>query len=282
MVGLQFLAAKTAAQIGRQGLAHAHRKHARFFKGSAEVGRDVTSGKHQGVVHRLQLGVDQNEALRVERQTRALQPCGSSRLGDPKGFIGIKGATIAGVQATGRDLHHLGMRVHIDIALFQHFVELSANPSVVRGQDGFACGQQDKLQVFTAAPQRFELVAQTVLHGQQQLDPTSATADHRHRHAAAVGGPMPCFVQQGQPALVELRNGLHRNGHALSAFNQVHLWGGANVDGQEVIGHALSVATNDFLVFAVDADHRVVEQSRTHKSAQAPQIDVHFVKAVVA
>ena len=276
------MASQTAAQIGGQWLAHAHREDARFFQRSAEVRGNVAGRKHQGVVHRLQLRVDQNKALRIECQAGALQPRWPSGLCDPHGFIGIKSATIAGVQTAWRHLHHFGVGVHIDIAFFQHFAESRPNPRVVRGQNGFARGHQHKLQVFAAAPQGFEFVAQTILHGQQQLDAAGTTSHHSNGHATPVAGPVAGFVQQGQPALVELRNRFDRDCQRLGAFYLLDLRGRADVDRQQVIGDPLSVAANDFLVFAVKADHGIVDQARAHKGTQTPQIDVHFFKAVMA
>ena len=115
--------------------------------------------------------------------------------------------------------------MYLDIALLQHLGKALANTLVVRGQDGVARGQQHEFQVFRVSAQGLEFVAQAVLHGQDQFHTARARAHHGNRHAAPVHRPLAGFVQQGQPALVELCNGLDRHGQALSAFNLTHLRG---------------------------------------------------------
>ena len=101
IVGQQLLAAQAAAQILGQGFGHAHGKHTGFFQGAFHKRGNVASREHQRVVQGLQLGVHQDEALLVQRQTCALQPVGATGLGDPHGFVGIEGASVARVHAAG-------------------------------------------------------------------------------------------------------------------------------------------------------------------------------------
>ena len=138
VVSQQFLAAQTAAQILGQRLGHAHGKHTGFFQRAFHQRGNIARCEHQRVIQALQLGVNEDEAFVIERQARALQPGRATGLCDPHGFVGIEGAAIARVQAAGRDLHHLGMRVHLDIALLQHFDKACANAWVVCGQDRVA------------------------------------------------------------------------------------------------------------------------------------------------
>ena len=138
VVSQQFLAAQTAAQILGQRLGHAHGKHTGFFQRAFHQRGNIARCEHQRVIQALQLGVNEDEAFVIERQTRALQPGRATGLCDPHGFVGIEGAAIARVQAAGRDLHHLGMRVHLDIALLQHFDKACPHAWVVCGQDRVA------------------------------------------------------------------------------------------------------------------------------------------------
>ena len=282
LVSHTLLTTQTASQIVGQRLGHAHRKHAGFFQRALCKRGDVSRREHQRVVQGLQLWMDQDEAFVIECEARALQPGGATGLRDPHGFVGIESAAIACVQTAGRDLHHLGLVVDLDVARLQHLDKALAHARVVRGQDRLARGQQHKLQIFRAAPQRLAFVAQTVLHGQQQLYPARATTHHRDRHAAPVHRPLASFVQQRQPALVELCNRLDRHHQRLRTFNLLHLGGRTDVDRQQVVSHDGSVLANHFLVFAVDAHHRIVVQACPGKGTQAAQIDVHLVKAVVA
>ena len=223
VVGQQLLAAQAATQILGQGLGHAHGKHTGFFQRAFHKRGDVAGRKDQGVVERLQLGVHQDEALFVERQARAFQPGGATGLGDPQGVVGIKSAAIARVQAARRDLDHFGLRVDSDIARLQNTRKAGSNPRVMGGQNRLTRRQQHKLKVFGIAAQRFEFVAQAVLHGQHQLHTACARAHHGYRHAAPVDWPLAGFVEQSQPALVELRNRLDRHGQRLGTRHMAHL-----------------------------------------------------------
>jgi len=89
-VGAQGQALHGALQVVGQRHAHAHGKHARFFQRKVLHGRHITGGKDAWIGDALQGVVHADAMVFGECQTRALQPCTATGLGDPQHLVSVK------------------------------------------------------------------------------------------------------------------------------------------------------------------------------------------------
>ena len=195
-----------------------------------------------------------------------MQPLRAARAGDPHNFVRIYHLARCGEQPPGLHLRYRGIAVHLHLARCQHLVKAAAHASAVRGQYGGAAGEQVKGQLVRVAAYGLQHGAQTVLHGQQQLYPTSSRAHHGHGGLARVALHA---LQEGEPAFVKPGNRLHRHRVLRGAGHATKLRGRANVDRQHVIGHGRAVAAQHGALRAVKAHHLVTVQARTGKHGQA-------------
>ena len=65
-------------------------------------------------------------------------------------------------------------------------------------------------------------------------------------------------------------------------WNPAHLRRRTDVDADTVVGHGRTVFAQHLATGAVQADHLVLEKTRTRKAGQRAQVDVHIVIVVVA
>ena len=240
---------------------------------------DIAGGEYVRVGDRLQGVVDADEAIAVELQPAVAQPGGATGAGDPHHFIGIETGAAVGGQAADAECAHFGITVHLHATLAEHPFERGAHPGVVGRQDRPAAGEQMELEIAWRAPECAQFVVQPELHRQQQLDPAGAAADHRDARLAG----MPAHPRkQGQPALVELENRLHRHRMQGRAGHRAELRGGTDVDRQQVVGHRRAPRQQHLLRAAVEPGHLATVEACAGELRETAQIDVHLVEAVVA
>ena len=258
----------------------AHRKHAGFLQRTVLHGRDVSGCKNGRVGQGLQRVTDLDEAPRVQRQPGVLQPRRTAGLGHPHDLVGLHHQAVGTQQAFRRHLGDLGIQVQFHRALDEHALKALAHARVVGGQNRGASAEQHKRQQVRVAAQRLQLIAQAVLHGQQQLHTARPAAHHGNaQHALRV-----CLHprQQGQPALVEAGDGFDWHGKFCRPRDVAQARGGTNVDGQAVIRHGRAVAAQHFASCTVNAYHLVAVQAGAGKHGQAGQVDVDLIVVVVA
>ena len=152
-------------------------------------GGAVAGGEDQRIGLALQGVADADEASVVERQAGVAQPGGAAGLRDPDDLVGGQHVAGARLQAAGR-------RPAVTSA--PRWTLTPRSPST-RSKAlrtaalcvGRICGvgrEQVEAQLVGVAPQRAQLVAQPVLHGQGQFDAAGAGADHGDRRRARHGG----------------------------------------------------------------------------------------------
>ena len=268
-----------AAQIIRQRAPHAHGEHAGLFQPVVLHAGNIAGRENKRIGDRLQAVVHQDKTFAVERQTGIAQPGRPTRARDPDNLVRVHPSALGGVQTRPRDLVHRRTPVHLYIARLQHRIEAAPHPCVVGRQDIRVGGKQVKCQFARIATEQTQLVAQAVLHGQRQFHAARATAHHRDGGGA---GMQPHALQQGQPALVELEDRLDRYRVFPRARHLVPLRGRADVDNQPVIGDGRPAAHHHPARRTVDARDFSGYETRARKHREPPQVDVHFVKPVVA
>ena len=184
MVGLECCALQTQAQIACQRRPLAHREHPCFFQGKVHHGCNITGCKNAGVGHGLQGVGHLDKAVGIERQTGVFEPSAPTRAGDPDDLVGIDPYARCCLQPPFGYLGDGCVAVNLHTAFGQYRVKGVPHARVVGGQDVGVIGEQVKRQIIGVAPPRAQLVAQAVLHGQQQFHTTRACAHHGHRGCA--------------------------------------------------------------------------------------------------
>ena len=244
----------------------------------------VTTGKNAWVGDGLQLGVDPHAVRFIERQPGILQPGAAASLRNPEHGIGVQPCVLGAIG--GVDLHprsaHLADPhpcVHLHAARLQHGGKAALHARVVGGQHRLGCGKKRKNRLRPRQTQGLALGAQPVLHGQQQLHATRARAHHRN-----AARPLACThrAEQCQPALVERRNRFDADRMNGCTRRGVGLGRGPGIDGQQIVVQRRAIAQQHLAAHAVDAGDFGTHKARPGKHAQAHQVQVHFIKAVVA
>ena len=272
------------AQVARQRHAHAHRKYAGFFQRPAvEVGH-VATGKNARVGDGLQVCVHPHAVRFIERQPGALQPGAAASLRNPEHSVGIHPCVLGAVgwvdlYPRSADLADPHPRVHLHAARLQHGGKAALHARVVGGQHRLGRGEQRKHRLRPGQTQGLTLGAQPVLHGQQQFHAARARAHHRN---AARSLTCAHRAQQRQPALVKGRYRFDADRMNRCARRSAGLGRGAGVNGQQIVVQRRAIAQQHLAAHAVDADDFTTHKARPGKHAQAHQIQVHLVKAVVA
>ena len=151
------------SQVRGQRFALAHRKHTGFFKWPVHHVCNITSGKNPRIADALQMRVDLNKAVCVQRQPGLLQPGGTAGLGDPDDLVHRHRLTVCRLQRFGRDLGDGPAAVQEHLPLGQHSFKAAAHPCAVCGQYVRAAGEQVKAQLVRIAALHAQLAAQSVL-----------------------------------------------------------------------------------------------------------------------
>ena len=208
-----------------------------------------------------------------------MQPRRTAGLGHPHDLVGLHHQAVGTQQALRRHLGDLGIQVQFHRALNQHPLKALAHTRVVRWQNRGASAEQHKRQQIRVAAQHLQLIAQAVLHGQQQLHTARPAAHHGNAQSALSVRLHP--RQQRQPTLIEAGDGFDWHGKFCCPRDVAQARGGANVDGQSVIRHGRAVAAQHFARCTVNAHHLVAVQAGAGKHGQAGQVDVDLIKAVM-
>ena len=120
--------------------------------------------------------------------------------------------------------------------------------------------------------------AQAPLHGEDEFDAAGAAANHGNRHGSR---PRAHAIEQREPAVVELLDGLHGDRVRRGPRDALHLRRGADVDGAHVVGHRRTVPAQHEPPRPVEARDLVAEEAGPGEHRQPRQVDVHVVEAVV-
>ncbi len=276
---MQRLPEHRATQVVGQRPPLTHSENAGFLERCGEHRCAVTGGEDQWIADRLQAVAHLDETAVVQRQAGIGQPGSATGLRHPDDLVGRQRLAVAGVQLSVGHRDHFRRAMNDHTTLSQHPLEASPHARVVRRQDVAISGKEVKAQVVGVVAEGLQFVAQAILHRQGQLDAAGAGADQRD---GGLPGVPTNTLQQGQPALVEAPDRLHRNGVFGGAFDAVHRRHRADVDRQAVVGHRRAMATEHLALCAVEANHLVAEVAGAGEPGQATQVDVHLVVAVMA
>ena len=151
----------------------------------------------------------------------------------------------------------------------QYALETAADVGVVRRQDLALGGEQMEGEGVGIVSQPLQLAAQAIVHRQGQLDTPRACADDGDGHWPRV---LTDPLEQGQPALVEAPDRLHRDRVLGRTGNTVDGWRGANVDRQAVVGQRRAMTAAYLALLPIDPDDPVAIEAGTGEGGQTRQV----------
>ena len=280
-VGLERTTLDAAAQVLGQRWAVAHREDAGLLGRLRHEGGDIAGGEDVRLRTGLEVAIDRDETALIDLEIGARRPgLGSGR--------GRQDHLIDGDPfATGRDHVLLLQRHHLEIVMHDHafpgeaLAEIALHPRIVIGQDRVRSAEQMELEAIAGriAVPLGALPFQPVLHRQQHLDPGRARADDAEpqrlifRHHAGLDA-----IELAQ----EVVDRLDRNQASDVPRDTAGIRRGADIDRHPVIANSPVAPGRHLLGDDIEAHHAVLDEHDAGPGAEATQIDMRLLEAVVA